>query len=389
MTHLSVTIITQDDESRAILKVQVEDTAVARAMAEFSAYPVTASDPLMRRIQTSAPDVVLLEIPSTDPAQALQAIELLHAEMPNLPVFAIGEMKQPQVIVTAMRGGAREFLEKPTRSGQLLEAFARLTSAQRKVKNNSKRGRIYTVLNAKGGSGATTVAINTALSLQGGEGRTALVDLAPIGHAALHLNLRPVFTVRDALQNLHRLDGSLLESYMTRHESGLHLLAGSTVPLELDAPTAQLARLFDHLVNHYSEVLVDVSNRLDPLTRVSCDLSESVLLVAQADVTSLWSAAKVQQTMSDLAGREKFRLVLNRFRKIPGFRDSEAESLTHAKLLWKLPNHYPLVSSAIDRGLPVSQQNHSEIARSFTGLANALRGDEQPSRSAWSVFKLA
>jgi len=389
MPHLLVTIIAQDDDLRAILKVQVDDSAIARAMAEFSAYPVSTSDPLIRRIQVSTPDVVLLDVPSADPSSALHAIELLHAELPNLPVFALGDMSQPQIIVAAMRSGAREFLEKPTRSGQLLEAFARLTSAQRKSKSSGKRGRIYTVLNAKGGCGATTVAVNTALSIQGGDAQTAIVDLAPIGHAALHLNLKPAFTVRDALLNLHRLDGSLLQSYMTRHESGVHLLAGAAAPLDLDSPSSQLAALFDHLVSHYSHVLVDLSNRLDGVTRVLCDLSESVVLVAQTDVTSLWSAAKVQQIMSDGASREKFMLVLNRFRKIPGFRDSEAESLTHSKLLWKLPNHYPAVSSSIDRGFPVSQQNHSEIARSFTGLANALKGSEQPARSGWSLFKLA
>jgi Flp pilus assembly CpaE family ATPase len=43
-----------------------------------------------------------------------------------------------------------------------------------------------------------------------------LLDFAPIGHAALALNLRPQFGVLDALQNLHRLDVSLLDGLMTR-----------------------------------------------------------------------------------------------------------------------------------------------------------------------------
>ena len=45
----------------------------------------------------------------------------------------------------------------------------------------------------KGGNGATTVAVNLALALQSAYGQTALVDLAPLGHAALHMNLKPVF----------------------------------------------------------------------------------------------------------------------------------------------------------------------------------------------------
>ena len=48
-------------------------------------------------------------------------------------MFAIGSMTQPQVIVSAMRAGAREFIERPTTTTDLLEAFVRLTTAQRKV----------------------------------------------------------------------------------------------------------------------------------------------------------------------------------------------------------------------------------------------------------------
>jgi Flp pilus assembly CpaE family ATPase len=79
---------------------------------------------------------------------------------------------------------------------------------------------------------------------------------------------------------------------------------------------------------------------------------------------------------------------LNRFRKIPGFSESDAEAATGAKLLWKIPNQYFAVSSAIDRGTPLMEQNHTEIARSFAGLAQKLtENDEQVKRAAWSLFK--
>ena len=91
-------------------------------------------------------------------------------------------MSQPQVIVSAMRAGAREFIERPTTTTDLLEAFVRLTAAQRKVQPGGTRGKVFTVVNAKGGSGATTVAVNLALALQAAHGNTALVDMAPLGH---------------------------------------------------------------------------------------------------------------------------------------------------------------------------------------------------------------
>src|SRR5262249_20194659 len=128
--------------------------------------------------------------------------------------------------------------------------------------------------------------------------------------------------------------------------------------------------------------------RLDGTTRLVCNLAETVLLVAHTDVASLWSAARVQQYLGETSGRERVRLVLNRFRKIPGFSETDAEAAAGIKLLWKIPNQYFAVSSAIDRGVPIMQQNHTEIARSFSGLATHLtQNDDEVKRRAWSLFK--
>jgi pilus assembly protein CpaE len=339
-------------------------------------------------VQSAGADVLLVDIPSDNSSLALRAIELLHQELPECAVFAIGSMQQPQVIVNAMRAGAREYIERPTTTTDLLEAFVRLTTAQRKTRREASRGKVFTVVNAKGGSGATTVAVNLALALQAVHGSVALIDLAPLGHAALHLNLKPLFTVADAIRNLHRLDSSLLESFMTRQTGGLHLLAGTTIPAAVEPSTAEFARLFDMMVNHYRYVVVDTSSRLDGATRLVSNLSETVLLVAHADVASLWSAARVVQYLIETGGRERVRLVLNRFRKIPGFTETDAETAAGAKLLWKIPNQYFAVSTAIDRGVPLMSQNHTEIARSFTSLAGLLtQHDEETKRTAWSLFK--
>jgi len=388
MPELSVVIVAADGEQRAVLQVLVDGTSVARAVHTSASFPVAATDPLVLRIRGANPDVVLIDIPPDNAQPALRGIELLHQELPESALFAIGTLSQPQVIVSAMRAGAREFIERPTTTTDLLEAFVRLTATQRKVHRESRRGSVFTVVNAKGGSGATTVAVNLALALQAAHGSVALADIAPLGHTALHLNLKPLFSVADAIRNLHRLDSSLLESFMTRHNGGLQLLAGVNTPAGVESSTAEFARLFDMLVGHFRYVVVDASTRADAATRLVCNLSETVLLVAHADVASLWSAARIQQYLSETGGRDRVRLVLNRFRKIPGFSEADAEAAAGAKLLWKVPNQYFAVSTAIDRGIPLMQQNHTEIARSFAGLAALLtENDDDVKRTARSLFK--
>ena len=126
MPELSVVIVATDNEQRALLQVLVDGTSVARTAHGCASFPVGAADPVTRRVRAANPDVTVVDIPSDNPSLALRAIELLHQEMPDTAVFAVGSLKQPQVIVNAMRAGAREFIERPTNTTDLLEAFVPL-----------------------------------------------------------------------------------------------------------------------------------------------------------------------------------------------------------------------------------------------------------------------
>jgi pilus assembly protein CpaE len=388
MPELSVAVFATDNDQRAVLQVLVDGTSVARTVCSQANLPVAGSDSVIRRTQTYAPQVILVDIASDETSAALRAIELLHQELPEAAVFAIGSMANSQLIVSAMRAGAREYIERPTTTTDLLEAFIRQTSTRRKPGRETSRGKIITIVNAKGGSGATTVAVNLALALQSLQHSIALVDLAPLGHCALHLNLKPPFTITDAITNLHRLDASLLDSFMARHPGGLQVLGGASAPAPIEPSPSDFARLFDTMAGQFRYIVVDASSRLDGATRLVSNLSERVLLVGHADVASLWSAGRVAQYLGETGSRDRFSLVLNRYRKVAGFNEAETEAAIGAPVLWRIPNQYFAVSSAIDRGVPVIQQSNSEIARSISGLAEYLTKDDlETKRNKWSLFK--
>lgn len=387
MPELSVAVFATDNDQRAVLQVLVDGTSVARTVCSHASLPLAATDTVIRKTQAFSPNVILVDIPAESPTAALRAVELLHQELPESALFAVGSMTQPQLIVSAMRSGAREYIERPTTTTDLLEAFVRLSSIRRKPGREGSRGKILTVVNAKGGSGATTVAVNLAMALQGMQS-TALVDLAPLGHCALHLNLKSSFTVSDAISNLHRLDSSLLESFMARHSSGLQVLAGPSSPSTIEPSASDFARLFDTMAGLFRYIVIDASSRMDTATRLASNLSERVLLVAHADVASLWSAARVAQYLGETGSRDRFALVLNRYRKVAGFDEAETEAAIGAPVLWRIPNQYFAVSTAIDRGVPLMQQGNTEIARSITGLADYLTKDDlDTKRTRLSLFK--
>jgi pilus assembly protein CpaE len=374
MHAIAVGILSESPERLGVLQQRVEGTQLGRVVFTHSNFPTNIADPAIRRMQDLRAEVVLVDISTYETGRAMQAIELIHANIANASVFASGAMNDPSVIVAAMRAGAREYLERDATSESFAEALKRFAATSAKVRSSSGRARILAVINAKGGAGATTVAVNTAVSLEQSHGKTILVDVGLLGHAALHLNVQPAFGIADALQNLHRMDSALLQSFVTPCKGGLHLLAGPQQPLPLAPSAAELARLFDLLVSHFQYVVVDCSNRTDTLFRMIADLANAVLLVTQADVVSLWSAARVHSFLEQGSGRDRARLIVNRFKKIPGFSDEDIEKVTNCKLLWKLPNNFHAAGPSADKGNPVAFHENNELGKSFHSLANVLAG---------------
>ncbi len=372
MHGISVAVLSEDREQLAALQNRLESTRLARVVFSHAGFPSAPTDAILRQIQDLRAEVVLIDISRDNPQRAVTAIELIQANTLQIAIFANGTLQQPATIVAAMRAGACEFLDDTAGPDSLLEALTRFSSARTRSRSVGGKARIFTFISAKGGAGATTAAVNTALALQQSHGNVVLVDFAPIGCAQLHLNVRPQFGVLDALQNLHRLDVSLLDGLMTTAKDGLHLLAGPQQPYQSVPTPAELARLFDVLVNHYRYVVVDASSRLDATTRLLSDLSNAVLVVAQTDVVSLWSAGRIHAFLEEGTGRDRLRIVLNRHKKIPGFTDEDIEQATRSKVLWKVPNSFQSVSPAIDHGTPVVLQENQEISRSFRAFAAAL-----------------
>ena len=237
MHGIAVALLSENRERLAVLQERLQATRLGREVFSHVGFPVSPTDTIIRQMQESRAEVVIVEIPAHDAQRAIRAIELIRSTTQQIAIFANGEMTQPANIVASMRNGASEYVDRSAGYEVLLEALTRFNSSRTRAAGGSGKARVFTFLSAKGGSGCTTAAVNTALALQQSHGDVVLLDFAPIGHAALHLNLRPQFGVADALQNLHRLDVSLLDGLMTTTKEGLHLLAGPQQPYPTEPHT--------------------------------------------------------------------------------------------------------------------------------------------------------
>src|SRR5206468_7101000 len=108
--------------------------------------------------------------------------------------------KKPDDLLTGYAEGADEYNAKPVEMAVLAAKIEVLLKRMKATAGEViKRGRVVVFLRGKGGAGATTLAVNSAVSLAETKMyKTAVLDLnLEFGNVASHLNLKPQHTLTD------------------------------------------------------------------------------------------------------------------------------------------------------------------------------------------------
>jgi DNA-binding NtrC family response regulator len=176
MHGIAVALLSEDREHLSALQTRLEASRLGHSVFAHAGFPVSPTDSILRQIQESRAEVVIVDLSPQEPQRAIAAIELIRATTLQIAIFAQGDMKQPALIVGSMRAGAGEYLDIAGGSEALAEALTRFSSTRTRARGSAGKARIFTFMSAKGGAGATTAAVNTALALQKTHGDVVLVD---------------------------------------------------------------------------------------------------------------------------------------------------------------------------------------------------------------------
>lgn len=379
--QISVGILAPSAETRELLRIQVNATGLGSVEMESDQYCTVYGDRSTRRFIEARPDIMIIDM--QDPQAGLQATGILHAALPEAWLFVSSESSDPQLIIESMRSGAREFLPKPIPPRTLSQAISRFMTEKQRHEQARSVGKLFCVTSAKGGSGATSLAINLATSLADvPKARVALVDLnSPVGDAVAHLNLKPVYTVSDALDSSARLDGVLLDSFTT-HTHGVAVLAGAKEYRTGHGPNLDaLSRMLEVVMRSYSHSFVDFPSQLDrELMQLISEMSTNIVVVSVSEVPALWRTERLLRFLTAIGSSDKIRLVINRAVKNDEITDSEIERVLKFPVYWKLSNNYKGSIRAINSGTPLVSQNHSDLARGYRELAYDIAGIPLPGK---------
>lgn len=381
LTDVTLGVMAPSLEERDLLRSVVRVLGLRRVVAEAEEYCASPADRATLLMIEARPEIVVVDL--QEAAAAVHAIEVLHAALPEAWILAVAPVNEPAIIIDAVRAGAREFLTKPVEPEGLSGALGRYLAEKERAQKKDKGGELYCVTSAKGGSGATSVALNLATALaELPETRVSVLDLnSPVGDAAAYLNLSPRFTASDALEASGRLDAVLLESYMS-HSHGLSVLPGprefrADLPpgVESTGGAAGIARLLEVVGRSYSHAVIDLPPSLDrDILRVVLEMASRVLVVLTPELPALWRAQRLLGYLQGSCGPEKIRLVLNRSRRSDEITESEIQKTLRHPVYWQLPNDYKTSIEAVNMGRPLVTSNHSELAGSYKELARQLSG---------------
>ena len=218
-------------------------------------------------------------------------------------------------------------------------------------------------------SGTTTLAVNSAIEIARLSKRpTLIIDLHQfLGEVALFLGVRPRFTVIDAIDNIHRLDAEFLRELVTKHKTGLDILAGGD---QIDRPglhdVPAMEQLLQILGRSYDFIIVDAGSVTGPAADVAVFAADTIYLVANPDIASIRNAHRLVDRFEQLgAGKDRLRILLNRMSEHHQIGPKQIESTLGLPMHMMFPSDYGVVSAAMNSGVPLTLTNHSELAAQF------------------------
>lgn len=309
-------------------------------------------------------------------------LEHLATLSPNQRVglLVFGPAGDANAMRLAMRAGASDYLPEPLNEADLLHSLEHV--AEELSQKSGDPGKLVTVINSKGGSGASFVASNLACGLAKDESRrTALMDLdLQFGGLARYLDLTPERGVAEALDSIGEMDQAAAEAFVTPHVSGLKLLAAPSDRLmQQHIAPEQVDLLLQVFLQHNDFVVADLPRRIDDCSTTVLERSDCILLVVQQTLAHMNGAAKLLHVICSELGmhRDCVEVVVNRFAKNSIIELDDVRRTLRVDDVHLIPNQYKLVSDSIDTGNPVIQSaKGSVVAKALRDLTVRISGSD-------------
>lgn len=238
-----------------------------------------------------------------------------------------------------------------------------------------KRGEMISVCSAKGGVGRTVMTVNLAVALCKKNIKVGVLDGDYMfGDVSLAMDLQSAFTLKDVIEDIADLDEVTLESYFSRHESGVRVLSAPTRPEYSELVTKEnINKILDLMLLQFDYVLVDTGVGLHEQTLPLLEKADQILMLTNLEMSTLKNTKLMLETLEAIDLKEKVTTVVNRSTMESVISASDVPDILEDYELQYIPNDFQIASQSLNIGIPfVVNQGKTEIAKAVYKMAEQL-----------------
>ncbi len=349
----------------------VPQTRAFQVLADIRSYPhEQALDVRLRQLK---PDVVLLDV-ATNPDLAAELIRFIVGAHPEVHVVGLHVANDSEAILRILRSGASEFLHAPFDVETQREAITRLDRLRRPEAGGSERGAVVVFSSAKPGSGASTLATQTAFAIRKASGqRVLLADFDLMGGAiAFYLKLGHGGSLVDALETPDRMDAAFWSS-LTLNCGGIDVLPAPEMPSVAAVDPARLHEVLEYARRCYDWVIIDLPAIFHHISLLTLTDSDRAFLVTTPELPSLHLTRRAVNLLTQVGiDKARFQVLVNRVGKRDGIGETDMEKIFNCPVHETFPNDYFSLHRVVTHGQTLG--GDCELGRAVDRLADKLSG---------------
>lgn len=384
-TPLSILVIAQQDPTTDWIQASLREMNYKLAGVVDSAYQA------LQTVERAQVDIILADS-STTGVLEIEWIQRLTVRPAAPVVIVIATNSEMEFVRQAMLAGAQGFLLKPFDLSELHRSIQQVhqVSLQRKAAlaesgtvpglAAAPPGQAYciAVFSPKGGTGATTLAVNLAVALrQQTESPVLLVDAdLRTADVDIFLSILSKHSIYNLLDLGQRVDQDMLKRATSNHTSGISVLRGEPqLQLEIPVKAGQMSDLIEALSLIWDGYMViNTGDGLDRWTVEILDAADTVLVVTTPELPALRATRnflELADAAADPTG--KWQLIMSSYQGRKVLQIADIEASIHFPVKATIAEDIAVVSSSINRGMPLMVSHRkSAIAQDVLALAKQL-----------------
>jgi pilus assembly protein CpaE len=369
-SELTSLVISPNRELAQQFAATLPATRAFHILAEMKSYPpVPALDIRLRQLR---PDLVFLDL-TTDLDAAAELIEFIAAIRP--PVFVVGlhTHNDSDAILRSLRAGATEFLYAPFDIEMQRQALGRIARLRKPPSHaKTERGRLVVFSSSKPGSGASTLACQTAVALSRTVGKRVLLadfDLFS-GSVSFFLKVSPWYSLLDAMKQIED-SGQPDWSSLVSSAEGLDVLPAPDTPANPAIDPDRLHDALESVREAYDWIVVDLPSIFEKLSLLTISDCDEAFLVSTSELPSLHLTRKAVAYMGMLGfGLERYRVLVNKLSKTDNIAGDDMAKIFGAPVHATFPNDYPSIHKGLTMGSSLAAR--SPLGKSMETFAGQL-----------------